>query len=88
MSPGSRKKLSLDNGFGRVYDVSLELEVQRFHFSGHTSLEGLTQMVQYSTPQKIYAIHGEPIAQNRYADEIKRIGFDTNILTTHDIISY
>lgn len=82
------KKLSLDNGFGRVYDVSLELEVQRFHFSGHTSLEGLTQMVQYSTPQKIYALHGEPMAQNRYADEIKRIGFDTNILTTHDIISY
>ena len=82
------KELLLDNGFGRIYDVSLELEVQRFRFSGHASLEGLSHLAQYSSPTKIYAVHGDPVAQQRYADELKRIGYEAKVLTRHDIISY
>ena len=80
-----QKIVSLDNGFGQVFDVSLDLEIKKFQFSGHSSLDGLVQMVQYSTPQKIYAIHGEPSAQERYADEVRSIGFDVKTLTSHDI---
>ncbi|PWI49669.1 hypothetical protein CEE45_00640 [Candidatus Heimdallarchaeota archaeon B3_Heim] len=80
------KNVKLDNGFGQVFDVSLDLEIKQFQFSGHSSLEGLVQMVQYSTPQKIYAIHGEPNAQKRYAEELRRIGFKAKILTAHDIL--
>ncbi|MHA1976117.1 MAG: MBL fold metallo-hydrolase [Candidatus Hodarchaeales archaeon] len=81
-----QKNVALDNGFGQVFDVSLDLEIKKFQFSGHSSLEGLVQMVQYSTPQQIYAIHGEPSAQERYADEVRSIGYDVKTLTSHDIL--
>ncbi len=81
-----QKKVALDNGFGQVFDVSLDLEVKSFEFSGHSTLEGLVQMVQYSSPRKIYAIHGEPSAQERYATEVKNLGFDVKTLTSHDVV--
>jgi predicted metal-dependent RNase len=81
-----RKEVALDNGFGQVFDVTLELEIKQFQFSGHSSLEGLVEMVQYSSPQKIYAIHGEPNAQKRYADEVRNFGSEVKTLTSHDIL--
>ena len=80
-----QKKLGLENGFGQVFDVSLDLEVKQFEFSGHSTLEGLIHMVQYSAPLKIYAIHGEPSAQKRYADEVRKLGFEVKTLTSFDI---
>ena len=82
------KNISLDNGFGQVFDVTLDLEVKKYEFSGHSSLEGLIQMAQYTTPQKIYAIHGEPAAQQRYSEELISYGFKANTLTLHDIIKF
>jgi len=82
------RNVSLDNGFGQVFDVTLDLEIKRFEFSGHSSLEGLIQMAQYAAPQKIYAIHGEPVAQQRYADEVQNIGFKAKTMTQHDILKY
>ena len=81
-----KKKLSLDNGFGRINDVTLSLEVKRFAFSGHASLDGLTQLVRYTSPSKIYTIHGEPEAQENFAREIRQIGYEADILITNDII--
>ncbi|MHA1940846.1 MAG: MBL fold metallo-hydrolase [Candidatus Hodarchaeales archaeon] len=82
------KNVKLDNGFGVITDVTLDLEVKRFHFSGHSSIEGLKKVVLNSNPQKIYGIHGEPFAQEVYAGEMKKLGFDVNILTKHDILSF
>ncbi|MHA2344255.1 MAG: MBL fold metallo-hydrolase RNA specificity domain-containing protein, partial [Candidatus Hodarchaeales archaeon] len=82
------RNVSLDNGFGQVFDVTLDLEINRFEFSGHSSLEGLIQMAQYVAPQKIYAIHGEPLAQQRYADEVQNYGFEAKTMTQHDILKY
>jgi len=82
------RNVSLNNGFGQVFDVTLDLEIKRFEFSGHSSLEGLTQMAQYTTPQKIYAIHGEPAAQQRYADEVQNFGFKAKTMINHDILKY
>jgi predicted metal-dependent RNase len=78
--------LSLDNGFGQFYDVSLSLEVKKFPFSGHSSLDGLIQLVRYTSPSKIYTIHGEPEAQENFARVIGKIGFDAEILISNDII--
>jgi predicted metal-dependent RNase len=60
------RNVQLDNGFGKVFEVTLSLEVRTFSFSGHTSLDGLIQMVRYTSPAKIYAIHGEPQAQHSF----------------------
>lgn len=80
--------LKLDNGFGKISDVTLNLEVKRFHFSGHSSIEGLKNVVKKANPQKIYGIHGEPYAQEVYAGELKKLGFDVKIMTKHDILRY
>jgi predicted metal-dependent RNase len=82
------KDVSLDNGFGRIDDVFLELEVTQFEFSGHASLDGLVQMVKYTSPKDIFAIHGEHNAQQRYADELGRIGFEPKTLTDHATLKY
>ncbi len=78
--------ISIDNGFGQSYDIKLELEVEKFPFSGHSSLEGLTQMVRYSSPSKVYAIHGDPSAQRYFSQNLDNAGFELNILTNHDIL--
>jgi predicted metal-dependent RNase len=82
------RNVSLDNGFGQVFDVTLDLEIKRYEFSGHSSLEGLIQMAQYTTPHKIYAIHGEPAAQQKYADEVNNIGFNVKTMTSYDVLKF
>ncbi len=76
--------LILDNGFGKKFDVPLALEVKRFAFSGHSSLDGLTQLVRYASPSKIYTIHGEPEAQEHFSRTIGSLGYEADILITDD----
>lgn len=80
------RELVLDNGYGKTYDIKLELEVKEFSFSGHTSLDGLIQLVRYTSPSKIYAIHGDPPAQQHYSKALETIGAETAILTAHDLL--
>ncbi len=80
------KEISLSNGFGDVFDVTLALEVKRFDFSGHSSLEGLIQMVQYSSPSLIYAIHGEPEAQQAYSQALEEIGHEAITLSQYEVL--
>ncbi len=82
------KNVKLDDGFGNITDVTLNLEVKKFQFSGHSSIEGLKNIVMKSNPQKIYGIHGEPFAQEIYSEELKKAGFDVKILTKHDILRF
>ena len=56
-----KRELTLDNGFGQLFEVSLALEVKRFEFSGHATLDGLIQMVRYSSPSLVYLT--TPLAQ-------------------------
>lgn len=81
-----KKDITLDNGFGDFFDVTLALEVKRFEFSGHTSIDGLIQMVRYSSPSKIYALHGEPNAQQAYSRALEAIGQKATILSSHEIL--
>jgi metallo-beta-lactamase family protein len=81
-----KKKLTLDNGFGRFFDVSLALEVKKFEFSGHTSLDGLIQMVRYSSPSLVYAIHGAPEAQQAYARALEGFEQDVTILSSKEVL--
>ncbi|UCE14145.1 MAG: hypothetical protein JSV04_02950 [Candidatus Heimdallarchaeota archaeon] len=81
-----KKELSLDNGFGEFFDVNLQLEVRKFEFSGHASLEGLIQMVRYSSPSYIYAIHGEPEGQLAYSQALDTIGQKATILSSKEVL--
>jgi predicted metal-dependent RNase len=81
-----KRELLLNDGFGQVFDVNLNLEVKRFEFSGHSSLDGLIQMVRYSSPSIIYAIHGEPDAQQKYLQILEPIGYKAKILSSHEIL--
>jgi predicted metal-dependent RNase len=79
-----KKDLTLDNGFGKKFEVSLALEVKKFAFSGHSSLDGLTQLVRYTSPSKIYTLHGEPEAQENFSRTIGSLGYEADILITDD----
>ena len=81
-----KKKLSLDNGFGQYFDVSLALEVKRFNFSGHASLDGLIQMVRYGSPSFVYAIHGDPEAQHAYSRALEEYKQNVTILSSKEIL--
>ncbi|MFX0171015.1 MAG: MBL fold metallo-hydrolase [Candidatus Hodarchaeota archaeon] len=81
-----QRNIMLDNGYGEIFNVNLALEVKNFSFSGHSSLDGLVQMVRYTTPANIYAIHGEPDAQIRYSQALEAIGVYANIMVSSDIL--
>ncbi|MFX0051013.1 MAG: MBL fold metallo-hydrolase [Candidatus Hodarchaeota archaeon] len=81
-----QRNLMLDNGYGETFNVNLALEVKNFSFSGHSSLEGLIQMVRYTSPSNIYAIHGEPDAQIRYSQALEEIGVYANIMISSDVL--
>ncbi|MFX0014620.1 MAG: MBL fold metallo-hydrolase [Promethearchaeota archaeon] len=78
--------ITLDNGFGDYYDIKLSLEVKRFEFSGHTSIDGLIDMVRYSSPSLVYALHGEPMAQQAYYRALEELGHKATILSSHEIL--
>ncbi len=80
------RNVKLDNGFGEVFSVNLSLEVRTFSFSGHTSLNGLVQMVRYSSPSKIYAIHGDPQAQHSFSQALEGIGIKADIMMSYDVL--
>ncbi|MFX0207455.1 MAG: MBL fold metallo-hydrolase [Candidatus Hodarchaeota archaeon] len=80
------KNLTLDNGFGEIYEIHLALEVKKFEFSGHSSLEGLIQMVRYSSPSMVFAIHGEPEAQHMYSHALETIGHRATILSEYKVL--
>lgn len=81
-----RKEITLNNGFGRLFDVSLALEVKKFDFSGHASLDGLIQMVRYSSPSLVYAIHGAPEAQQSYSRALEEFGQKVTILSSKEVL--
>ncbi|MFX0123781.1 MAG: MBL fold metallo-hydrolase [Candidatus Hodarchaeota archaeon] len=81
-----KKRISLDNGFGQYFNVSLALEVKRFEFSGHASLDGLIQMVRYSSPSLVYAIHGEPEAQRAYSQALEGFNQNVTILSSKEVL--
>lgn len=82
-----KKKITLNNGFGGIFDVTLSLEVKKFEFSGHSSLDGLIQMVRYGSPSIIHAIHGEPEAQQKYSRALEAIGHKATILSTYEVLT-
>ncbi|NHJ00627.1 MAG: hypothetical protein EAX86_00730 [Candidatus Heimdallarchaeota archaeon] len=78
--------LVLDDGFGDVFEVQLNLEIKQFEFSGHASLEGLLEMVRYTHPKKIIALHGEPSAQQTFSESAMDNGYETSILVTREYL--
>lgn len=80
------KEITLDNGFGETFNVILALEVKKFGFSGHSSLDGLIQMVRYSSPSLVYSIHGEPEAQQTFSRALEAIGHKATILSSYEAL--
>ena len=66
--------------------VKLALEVKRFEFSGHVSLDGLIQMVRYSSPSLVYAIHGAPEAQQAYSRALEAFDQKVTILSSKEVL--
>ncbi|MHA1330986.1 MAG: MBL fold metallo-hydrolase [Candidatus Hodarchaeales archaeon] len=81
-----KTRVKLDDGFGQEFDVDLLMEIKHFEFSGHSTLDGLIQMVRYSSPRKIYAMHGEPESQKQFYTTLKDYGSEATILSTHQIL--
>ena len=78
--------LVLNDGFGEPFEIKLQLEVKQFDFSGHASLSGLVEMVRYTHPKKIIALHGEPKAQQSFSEAIMDFGFEASILVNREIL--
>jgi predicted metal-dependent RNase len=77
--------IALDNGFGQIYNITLDLEVKKFELSGHTSLEGIVQMVRYCSPTNIIATHGDVEAQHKFSQIIEDFGHRCIILSSHNV---
>jgi predicted metal-dependent RNase len=79
-----QREVVLNDSYGRPFRVNLSLEVKQFEFSGHSSLDGLIQMLRYTGADKIIAMHGEPEAQQAFSQAASEIGKNVSILASHE----
>jgi len=61
-------KLSVD--WNKEEDVAIKARVKRFHFSGHTSADGIHELIKSVKPKQIYMIHGDLEEQHDIREKV------------------
>lgn len=65
------RKVSLSVDWDYEEEVEIKAEVLRFGFSGHTSVEGITNLIEHVKPKQIFLVHGDPKEQSEMSSEIE-----------------
>ena len=58
------RKMVINKHMRRPKTIQLDLEIQRFHFSGHTSKEGIKSLMDLTNPKEVVLVHGDLENQN------------------------
>ncbi|MHA2502219.1 MAG: MBL fold metallo-hydrolase [Candidatus Kariarchaeaceae archaeon] len=53
-----QRKITLSVDWNREEEVEIKARVMRFHYSGHTSADGIKDLIDAVKPKQIYFIHG------------------------------
>jgi predicted metal-dependent RNase len=53
------RKLEINKYMGRPKTLNLNLEIIRFHFSGHTSKDGIKSLMDLTNPKEVVMVHGD-----------------------------
>ena len=64
-----KRVVKLSTARNKFKDVEIKSRIMRFGFSGHTSSEGIANLIEAVQPKQIYLIHGDPTNQ----DDLKSI---------------
>ncbi|OLS27538.1 MAG: Ribonuclease [Candidatus Heimdallarchaeota archaeon LC_3] len=60
------RKFNFTTPWGESINLNLQLEVETFHFSGHSSRNGIIDLIQATKPSRIFMIHGSLSAQKEF----------------------
>lgn len=67
---GARKvKLSMGRNREDV-EVEIKAKIIRYGFSGHTTAEGIHDLIKHVKPKQIYLVHGDPEEQNEVTNVV------------------
>lgn len=65
-----KRTVKLSTSRNKFKDVEIKSRIMRFGFSGHTSSEGIADLIEAVKPKQIYLIHGDPVNQNELKERI------------------
>ncbi|MHA1984151.1 MAG: MBL fold metallo-hydrolase [Candidatus Hodarchaeales archaeon] len=60
------KKFNFTSPWGDPVNFNLQLDIQNFGFSGHSSREGIIELIQSTNPSRTFTIHGALKAQQEF----------------------
>lgn len=60
------RKFNFRTPWGESVSLNLQLEVETFHFSGHSTRDGIIELIQNTKPSRIFTIHGSFNAQKEF----------------------
>ena len=64
------KSISLSIDWNREEMVSINAKIKRFHYSGHTSVQGIKNLAKKINAKQIYMIHGDQKEQDDIREEL------------------
>lgn len=70
--------------WGETYELDLQLDINRFNFSGHMSRSGLEEYTLLSSPRQVIAVHGENPPE--FAQHLQNLGFGTSTLSEGEAV--
>ena len=53
------RKMVINKHMRRPKTIKLDLEINRFHFSGHTSKDGIKSLMEITNPKEVILVHGD-----------------------------
>jgi predicted metal-dependent RNase len=66
------RKFEFTTPWGEGIKFNLQLDIQKFGFSGHSSREGIMELIQKTNPSRTFTIHGSLKAQNEFKNFVKK----------------
>jgi len=75
-----KRDFKITTPWNTKYDLKLNLDIQRFHFSGHISPRGLKSYLNLVKPKQIITIHGDNQARDDYRDLATKLDSSVNSL--------
>jgi predicted metal-dependent RNase len=75
---GERKHV-VTTPWGETFELDLQLDINRFNFSGHMSSSGLEEYAILASPHRIVAVHGENPSE--FVGHMQELGFAGSTLT-------
>ena len=67
------RKITLYSDYGREKKIELEMQIMKFPYSGHSSVDGLKHLMEKTDPQDVILIHGDIRNQKYIINYVKDV---------------